>query len=86
MLEGNTTLRLVILIIYLGIIVGFGLYQGLKAKSATDYNMGGRNIPGWVAALSERATAESAWCLVGFPGFAYASGMVTFWICKKLIL
>ena len=86
MLEGNTTLRLVILIVYLGFIVGFGLYQGLKAKSATDYNMGGRNIPGWVAALSERATAESAWCLVGFPGFAYTSGMVTFWTALGLAL
>lgn len=86
MLEGNTTLRLIILIVYLSFIVGFGIRQGLKAKSSTDYNMGGRNIPGWVAALSERATGESAWCLVGFPGFAYASGLVTVWTAVGLAL
>lgn len=82
----DTTLRLVILIGYLLFIMGFGIYQGSKAKSSTDYNMGGRNIPGWAAALSERATAESAWCLVGFPGFAYASGLVTVWTALGLAL
>ena len=69
-----------VLIVYLGFLVGFGIYQGMKAKNTTDYNMGGRDVPGWACALSERATAESAWCLVGFPGYAYASGLVSVWV------
>lgn len=80
----NTTLNLVVLISYLAILVLLGMYQGRKAKTATDYNMGGRNVPGWAAALSERATGESAWCLVGFPGYAYAAGLVTVWVAIGL--
>ncbi len=82
----ETTLRLVILLGYLLSLMGFGIYQGMKAKSTSDYNMGGRNIPGWAAALSERATAESAWCLVGFPGFAYTAGLVTIWTALGLAI
>lgn len=82
----DTTLRLIVLIGYLVFLMGVGLYQGSKAKSSVDYNMGGRNIPGWAAALSERATAESAWCLVGFPGFAYSAGLVTIWTALGLAL
>lgn len=80
----NATLNLVVLVCYLGFLVLFGMYQGRKAKNTTDYNMGGRNVPGWAAALSERATGESAWCLVGFPGFAFAAGLVSFWVALGL--
>lgn len=71
----NAATNLTVLIVYLGVLVSFEIYQGMKAKNATDYNMGGRDVPGWACALSERATAESAWCLVGFPDYAYASGL-----------
>jgi sodium/proline symporter len=82
----NATTNFVILVGYLFFLVAFGMYQGRKAKNTTDYNMGGRNIPGWAAALSERATAESAWCLVGFPGYAFAAGMVSAWVAIGLAL
>lgn len=82
----NTTLNLVILLVYMGGLMGFGLYQGMKVKNTTDLNMGGRAVPGWACALSERATAESAWCLVGFPGFAYGSGLVSIWVAIGLAL
>lgn len=80
----NATLNLTVLIAYLGFLVALGMYQGRKAKDTTDYNMGGRNVPGWAAALSERATGESAWCLIGFPGYAYAAGVVSFWVAIGL--
>lgn len=82
----NSVLNFIVLIVYLGFLLIFGIYQGMKAKNTTDYNMGGRNVPGWAAALSERATAESAWCLVGFPGYAYACGLVTVWVALGLTL
>ncbi len=66
--------------------MGFGIYQGMKAKNTTDFNMGGRDVPGWAAALSERATGESAWCLVGFPGYAFAAGIVSIWVAVGLSL
>lgn len=82
----NTTLNLVILLLYMGGLMLFGLYQGMKVKNTTDLNMGGRSVPGWACALSERATAESAWCLVGFPGYAYCSGLVSIWVAIGLAL
>jgi sodium/proline symporter len=82
----NATTNFVILVGYLAFLVVFGMYQGRKTKSATDYNMGGRNVPGWAAALSERATGESAWCLVGFPGYAFAAGLVSAWVAVGLAL
>lgn len=82
----NTVLNLTVLIVYLGFLMGFGIYQGMKAKNTTDFNMGGRNVPGWAAALSERATGESAWCLVGFPGYAFAAGLVSVWVAVGLAL
>ena len=73
------TTRLLVLVLYLGLILSVGIYQGREVKSDADYQIGGRSIPGWAAALSERATAESAYCMLGFPGFAYASGMLSIW-------
>ena len=80
----NNVLNLTVLFAYMAILMGVGIYQGRKAKTTTDFNMGGRNIPGWAAALSERATGESAWCLVGFPGYAFAAGIVSIWVAVGL--
>ncbi len=64
---------------YLALLVAWGLYQGRKVKSGEDYSIAGRRLPGWVAALSERATGESSWALLGLPGFAFAMGLSGIW-------
>jgi len=79
-------IRWIVIVAYFTVLLSFGLYQASKVKSSLDYNLSGRKLPGWVAALSERATAESAWCLIGFPGFAYAAGLVTLWTALGLFL
>ena len=48
--------------------------------SQADFHLGGKKIPGWALALSERATGESAWCLLGLTGFAFAAGLSAVWI------
>ena len=63
--------RIAVLLGYAIFLMGFGLFQGRKVKSGEDYMIASRMVPGWVAALSERATAESSWCLLGMPGVAY---------------
>jgi sodium/proline symporter len=60
-------------------IVAWGIYQGRKVKNSSDFAIAGRNLPGWVAALSERATGESSWALLGLPGAAYATGLLEVW-------
>ncbi|MCR4440123.1 MAG: sodium/proline symporter [bacterium] len=68
-----------VFVVYLVFLMGWGLYQGRKVKTGLDFTIGGRRLPGWVAALSERATGESSWALLGLPGFAYAQGLTSIW-------
>lgn len=70
---------LVVMIGYLALLILWGLYQGRKVRTGADYAIAGRNLPGWAAALSERATGESSWALLGLPGFAFASGLSGVW-------
>jgi sodium/proline symporter len=70
---------LIVMISYLSLLILWGLYQGRKVKTHSDYAIAGRSLPGWAAALSERATGESSWALLGLPGFAFASGVVGVW-------
>ncbi|MGB3341779.1 MAG: sodium/proline symporter [bacterium] len=67
-------------VIYLALMLGIGLYFARKKMSQADFHLGGKKIPGWALALSERATGESAWCLLGLTGFAFASGLSAVWI------
>ena len=70
---------LAVMIGYLSLIILWGLYQGRKVKTESEYSIAGRNLPGWAAALSERATGESSWALLGLPGAAYATGLLETW-------
>ncbi len=74
-----TTQILIVMVTYMGLLILWGIYQGRKVKSHTDYSIAGRSLPGWVAALSERATGESSWALLGLPGLAYAAGLTGVW-------
>ena len=70
---------IIVMVSYLGLLIAWGIYQGRKVRSTSDYAIAGRKLPGWVAALSERATGESSWALLGLPGAAYATGLVEIW-------
>ncbi len=65
-----------VMIACLTLFILWGLFQGRKAKTGSGYSMAGENLPGRAAALSERATGESSWALLGLPGAACASGLL----------
>lgn len=75
----HQTQILIVMFVYLTFLIAWGLYQGRKVKNKADFAIAGRNLPGWVAALSERATGESSWALLGLPGAAYATGLLELW-------
>lgn len=77
---------IIVIVIYLAAILLFGLYQGRKVKTQSDYSIAGRTLPGWVAALSERSAGESSWALLGLPGFAYATGLASIWTAVGCVL
>ena len=65
---------------YLALTVLLGLWQARRTRSQADFVLGGSKLPGWMLALSERATGESAWLLLGLTGFVYANGLSAIWI------
>jgi len=75
----KSTQILIVMVAYMSLLVIWGIYQGRKVKTSSDYAIAGRSLPGWMAALSERATGESSWALLGFPGLAYAAGLTGIW-------
>lgn len=75
----NSGLVLAVIVTYLVLLISWGIFQGRKVKTGADYSIAGRNLPGWAAALSERATGESSWALLGLPGAAYAGGLLEIW-------
>ncbi|MCF8366275.1 MAG: sodium/proline symporter [Bacteroidales bacterium] len=78
-MDFETSQLLIVMIAYMTLLILWGVYQGRKVKTGSDYAIAGRNLPGWVAALSERATGESSWALLGLPGAAYATGLLEIW-------
>ncbi len=67
------------LLLYLALMLTIGVLASRHMKSLDDYVLGGRRLGPWVSAISERASGESAWFLLGLPGAAYGMGFVGFW-------
>ncbi len=66
-------------IIYLVVILIVGLLTYRLNKTIDDFLIAGRKLGPWVVAISERASGESAWLLIGLPGLAWASGFSALW-------
>ena len=65
------TTDLTILVAYLIVTIVFGLYMSRGQKSATDYLLGGRNLPWWLLLLSIVATETSTATFLSVPGIAF---------------
>ncbi len=77
-------------IVYLCLVLAVGIYFFAKGKKSDggdkDYFLGGRDMNGWVAALSAGASDMSAWVLMGLPGSIYLAGMGQVWISVGLLV
>lgn len=75
--------------LYLLLVLGVGVYFFVKGRKNTgdkSYFLGGREMNGWVAALSAGASDMSAWVLMGLPGSIYLYGMGQVWISVGLLI
>ncbi len=69
-------LILITMLLYMGAVVGIGLYYARRAnKSSEEYFLGGRSLGPWVTAMSAEASDMSGWLLMGLPGVAYWCGL-----------
>lgn len=72
--------------LYLGLMMGIGIYYYRKANSIGEYILGDRQLGPWITALSAEASDMSGWMLMGVPGLAYTVGISGLWIAVGLIL
>ncbi len=66
-------------IVYLLVVLGVGLIAYRRTLEQSAFILADRKLGAWVIALSERASGESAWLLVGLPGAAFAGGFLELW-------
>jgi len=67
------------IVVYLVVLLAIGAAAARRMRGLDDFVLGGRRIGPLAAAVSERASGESAWFLLGLPGAAYAAGFAEFW-------
>ncbi|MBN3582775.1 sodium:solute symporter [Algoriphagus aestuarii] len=64
---------LVIFLIYMLAIVGFGISFSFRKRSSTDFTTGGGRLPSWAIGMSIFATFVSSISFLALPGNAYLS-------------
>lgn len=85
-MNSGTMIILAAFIIYLAMMLAVGAVYMRRTSSSEDYFLGGRQLGGWVAALSAQASDMSGWLLMGLPGTVYALGTGQSWIAIGLFL
>jgi len=68
-------LDLVVLVVTLTVIIGYGLYRARGQQSVDQYLRAGKSMPWYAMALSIMATQASAITFISTTGQAYADGM-----------
>ncbi|WAA10950.1 sodium/proline symporter [Fervidibacillus albus] len=81
----NTTITTVF-ILYFVLIIGVGYLTSRQKLSHADFILGGKKLPGWALAFSERATGESSWLLLGFTGFVFTTGLSGIWVAAGVAI
>ena len=56
----TTSITLGMLMVYIAIMMGIGLYTSRKTKSVSDFVLGGRNVGSWLTAFAYGTSYFSA--------------------------
>ncbi|MCA9039688.1 MAG: sodium:solute symporter [Planctomycetaceae bacterium] len=73
-----STIDLVILIGYLGTMVGFGFWFARKSSSTEEFMAAGRSLPGWAVGLSIFGTFVSSISFLANPGKSFGGNWSPF--------
>jgi SSS family solute:Na+ symporter len=63
-----------VIIAYMGGIIGLGVWFGKDQRNTRDYFLGSKNIPWWGIGISIVAAETSALTIIGVPAYAFADG------------
>src|SRR5688572_12765226 len=80
-----------VIILYLGGIIGLGMWFGKDQRNTRDYFLGSRNIPWWGIGVSIVAAETSALTIIGVPAIAYGGNimfiqMIIGYVIARIIL
>src|SRR5688572_15163361 len=80
-----------VIILYLGGIIGLGVWFGKDQRNTRDYFLGSRNIPWWGIGVSIVAAETSALTIIGVPAIAYGGNimfiqMIVGYVIARIIL
>lgn len=74
-------MKICIILIFVGVVVGVGIYTRQHAKSVDGFILGGRNVGPWLSAFAFGTSYFSAVIFVGYAGqFGWKYGLAAFWI------
>lgn len=77
---------LIVFVAYLVLTMFIAWWYSRGEKSNAEFVLGGKRFSGSALALSERATGESAWLLLGLTGHAYAEGIGAIWVALGCVI
>lgn len=73
--------KLVLLVIFFGIMIGVGFYSRRHTSSVNDFVLGGRSVGPWLTAFAYGTSYFSAVVFVGYAGqFGWKYGLASTWI------
>ena len=70
-----TALDFIVLVAYLSVATGLGMWVGRRQKDAKDYFVADRAIPWWAVMFSIVASETSALTFISIPGLAYLGNL-----------
>jgi SSS family solute:Na+ symporter len=71
---------ILVLVVYLGLLVGIGVTTSGRSRNAGDFAIGGRSVGPWVTALSFVAAYYSSVVIIGGGAFGWKFGLSTLWV------
>lgn len=73
--------RWIVLVIYLALMIGIGVYYRKKTANVSDFVLGGRGLGAWFTAFAYGTSYFSAVIFVGYAGkFGWAYGVASTWV------
>lgn len=74
-------MSIAILVIYIAVMLGIGIYSSKYTGSINDFVLGGRNVGSWLTAFAYGTSYFSAVVFIGYAGqFGWAYGVSSTWI------
>lgn len=70
-----STVDWIIVVGYLAVVFGIGIYCSRNQKTTEDFFLAGKNVPGWVVVFAIVGTMISSTSFIGHPGNVYAHDM-----------